>query len=133
MITFKKNESKSLSIHFTTNELQCKCSKCDIQYIENDLLDRLEIIRKLYGKPIKVTSGYRCPDHNKSQGGASNSSHVSGMAADIQPIIVTLDELDELYDICYTIFDNIGDGRNKGFIHVDVRPPKISGKRIWVY
>jgi hypothetical protein len=36
---------------------------------------------------------------------------------------------DELQDV----FDNIGDGRPKRFIHVDVRDPKPNGKRKWLY
>lgn len=133
MITFKKKESKQLSKNFNSKEFECKCQKCETQYLEEDLLEKLQKVRDIYGKAITITSAYRCPEHNKNIGGAKNSSHVNGMAVDIQPKIVTLDELDELYDICYTIFDNIGDGRNKGFIHVDVRPPKSTGKRIWLY
>lgn len=133
MIKFVKKENKKLSPNFNSKEFECSCKKCEWQYIEDSLLQKLEEVRELYGKPIRVTSGYRCPEHNKAIGGAPSSSHVSGMAADIQPVIVTLDELDELYDICYNIFDNIGDGRNKGFVHVDVRPPKSSGKRRWIY
>lgn len=34
-------------------------------------------------KPIIVTSGYRCPELNKAVGGAANSAHVLGLAADI--------------------------------------------------
>jgi uncharacterized protein YcbK (DUF882 family) len=133
MIKFLKKDNKKLSPHFNSKEFECNCKKCDWQYIEDSLLQKLEKVRELYGKPIKITSGYRCPEHNRAIGGAANSSHVSGMAVDIQPSVVILDELDDLYDICYNIFDNIGDGRNKGFIHVDVRPPKSSGKRTWLY
>jgi uncharacterized protein YcbK (DUF882 family) len=133
MITFEKKENKQISKHFNTKEFECKCGKCDIQYIEPDLIEKLEKVRELYGKPIIITSAYRCPEHNKSIGGALNSSHVNGMAADIQPKLLILDELDELYDICYNIFDNIGDGRNKRFIHVDTRPAKPQGKRTWLY
>lgn len=133
MITFKRNENKQLSTHFNSKEFECKCGKCEIQYLESGLLDKLEIVREKYGKPIAITSGYRCPSHNKAVGGAENSSHVNGLAADIQPKLLILDELDDLYDICYTVFDNIGDGRNKGFIHVDDRAAKPSGKRLWLY
>jgi uncharacterized protein YcbK (DUF882 family) len=133
MITFKKNESKKLSKYFTSKEFQCSCKKCDEQYISSELLDLLDQVREKYGKPIRVTSGYRCPEHNVAIGGKVGSSHVSGLAADIQPTLVTLDELDTLYEICYDIFDNIGDGRNKRFVHVDVREAKKSGKRTWLY
>ncbi len=45
----------------------------------------LDPIRKQYGKPIKITSGYRCKSLNTAVGGASNSSHMYGLAADIKP------------------------------------------------
>ena len=44
----------------------------------------LQPIRDAWGKPIKVTSGYRCPRLNTMVGGARNSQHVLGQAADIQ-------------------------------------------------
>lgn len=133
MLSFKKKENKQLSLSFKSSEFECGCNKCETQYLEEELVQKLQKVRDIYKKPIKITSGYRCPTHNKNIGGAKNSSHVSGMAADIQPNITTLDELDELYDICYTIFDNIGDGRNRGFIHVDTRSAKSTGKRTWIY
>lgn len=133
MITFKRGEIKQLSKNFSSDEFQCGCGKCEIQYIEEGLIEKLQKVRDKFGSPIKVTSGYRCPEHNKKIGGAPNSSHTAGLAADIQPKVVTLDSLDLLYDVCYDIFDNIGDGRNKKFIHVDDRPAKPSGKRKWIY
>lgn len=42
-------------------------------------------VRELYGKPIKVTSGYRCPTLNKAVGGSTSSAHLTGYAADTQP------------------------------------------------
>ena len=44
----------------------------------------LQPIRDAWGKPIKVTSGYRCPRLNAAVGGVKNSQHVLGQAADIQ-------------------------------------------------
>ena len=133
MITFRRSENKQISKHFNSSEFECSCGKCDTQYIDDKLIEKLEIVREKFGKPIRVTSGYRCPTHNKAIGGKDNSSHVSGLAGDITPKLITLDSLDELYEICYNTFNNIGDGRNKKFIHVDVRPPKASGKRHWIY
>ncbi|WP_175689711.1 D-Ala-D-Ala carboxypeptidase family metallohydrolase [Burkholderia anthina] len=43
----------------------------------------LEQVRSLLGaKPILISSGYRSPALNKAVGGASNSAHVQGLAAD---------------------------------------------------
>ena len=43
----------------------------------------LDPLRERYGKPIRVTSGYRCPKLNTLVGGAPNSQHMRGEAADI--------------------------------------------------
>ena len=43
----------------------------------------LDPIRRRYGAPIIVTSGYRCPALNTAVGGVANSHHIIGCAADI--------------------------------------------------
>ena len=43
----------------------------------------LEPLREAADIPIKVNSGYRCPEVNKLVGGAKNSQHLTGQAADI--------------------------------------------------
>lgn len=56
--------------------------------IKNSLIklteDILQPIRDRYGKPIKVTSGYRSPQLNKIIGGAKTSQHMYGEAADLK-------------------------------------------------
>lgn len=52
----------------------------NLQYGVNMVLDPL---RRLYGKPIVITSGFRCPELNKRIGGIANSWHTQGNAADI--------------------------------------------------
>ena len=49
----------------------------------NHLADYLDGIREKLGKPIKVTSGYRCSLLNKAVGGVVNSQHKNGLAADL--------------------------------------------------
>lgn len=44
----------------------------------------LQPIRNEYGKPIIITSGYRCPELNKMVHGAKNSQHIKYEAADIK-------------------------------------------------
>ena len=41
-------------------------------------------IREKDGKPIIITSGYRCQELNKKVGGKSNSFHLKGLAADLK-------------------------------------------------
>lgn len=43
----------------------------------------LDPIREKFGKPIMVTSGYRCPQLNAACGGSPTSEHKTGFAADI--------------------------------------------------
>ena len=43
----------------------------------------LEPLRYIYGRPIKVNSGFRSEDVNKAIGGAATSQHCKGQAADI--------------------------------------------------
>lgn len=59
----------------------------------------LDPLRKLYNKPIKVTSGYRCPRLNAAVGGSQNSQHMRGEAADITSLNDDLDENKKILDI----------------------------------
>ena len=43
---------------------------------------KLELVRAFLGKPLLISSGYRSPALNKAIGGAANSAHVLGYAAD---------------------------------------------------
>ena len=61
------------------------------------LVDKvLDPLRKLYGKPIVVTSGYRSPALNSAVGGAKSSQHTTGQAADIRSLNDTRDDNMEL-------------------------------------
>ena len=53
-------------------------------YLER-LAAALEVIREhvLDGKPLLISSGYRCPTLNKAVGGQPDSNHMYGCAADI--------------------------------------------------
>lgn len=76
--------------YFTINELTrtstgldntpSKDVQANLEYLVNNVLDK---VREVYGKPIKVNSGYRSKLVNKKVGGASNSQHTKGEAVDI--------------------------------------------------
>ena len=52
-----------------------------------ELCDKiLQPLRVAWGSGLRVTSGYRCRELNTAVGGVYNSAHISGYAADIQPI-----------------------------------------------
>lgn len=62
------------------NRIPNPAIRSNIDYLCRYLLDRL---RELYGKPVYITSGYRCPELNRAVKGSSGSAHVSGLAADL--------------------------------------------------
>ena len=44
----------------------------------------LDPLREAIGKPVRVTSGYRCKALNEAVGGSKTSAHLTGEAADIK-------------------------------------------------
>ena len=46
----------------------------------------LDVLRRAWGGPIKVNSGFRCGAHNREVGGSPMSRHLIGCAADIAPV-----------------------------------------------
>jgi zinc D-Ala-D-Ala carboxypeptidase len=59
--------------------------------VQIDNLERLaamilEPIRDILGVPLSVSSGYRNAELNRLVGGARNSAHMQGLAADIVPV-----------------------------------------------
>lgn len=123
-----KSEKQQLSKHFSTEEFECKCKlpSCKEQRISKELIDKLQKLREELNIPLTVTSGYRCKEHNTNIGGAKSSQHLLGNAADI-----VIKDLNKLFEDCKKHFDHIGDGRPKGFIHVDTRKSPV--KVTWVY
>lgn len=89
-----KKTKEILSEFFTLNELT-KSSTASRYHIDNtpsaEIIQNLQYgvemvldpLRRLYGKPIIITSGYRCTELNKKVGGVANSWHTQGNAADI--------------------------------------------------
>lgn len=60
------------------------------------LLDELENVRRLFGGPIVITSGYRSEKLNSIVGGKKNSLHLKGKAADIVPGTIAPGEFERL-------------------------------------
>lgn len=112
---FKKGQDIQISTNFNQSEFDCRCSKCSETLIDMDHLERLQQLRHDLGSSIRITSAYRCPDHNTSVGGAKNSQHMKGTATDIQ---VSGMSPDEVADACES-FDGLG--RYDTFTHIDSR------------
>jgi uncharacterized protein YcbK (DUF882 family) len=49
-----------------------------------ELAKNLQVLRDEVKKPIKITSGYRDSSFNKKIGGATQSRHITGEAADLK-------------------------------------------------
>lgn len=81
--TYSRNSKEYLSNNFQAYEFDCGCG-CSTTKIDDKLVDYLQKIRDHFGKPITITSAYRCPTHNAREGGASKSRHVTGEAADFR-------------------------------------------------
>lgn len=54
-----------------------------LQNLQRLCVDLLEPVRATLGRSMHVNSGYRCPALNMAVGGAPNSAHVLGCAADV--------------------------------------------------
>lgn len=120
--------------YFTIKEL-CKSSTAD-QYKINNQPDEtivnnlstlvntiLDPLREAYGKPIIVTSGYRCPELNIKVGGSKTSQHVQGLAADISG--GSKAENRKLFQLAQSLdlpFDQLIDEYNFSWIHISYRP-----------
>lgn len=89
----------------------------------NRLAAYLDDIRTKFGKPILISSGYRCPMLNKAVGGVVNSQHLKGLAADL-----VCSDMEKLLSIIRETkgFDQVITEHNKGsksyWIHVSVAP-----------
>ena len=83
--TYKKGTAVTLSTNFKSTEFDCHGSGCcSSTKVDEKLVEYLQKIRDHFGKSVNINSGYRCKTHNASVGGASQSNHMDGEAADIR-------------------------------------------------
>ena len=87
----------------------------------NLLVDNvLDPIRDKFCAPVIITSGYRCSQVNKLVGGANNSQHMSGCAADFHIKGFTYLMMRQVFLNIYDTmeFDQLIYYRSKNIIHV---------------
>ncbi|MCR4759856.1 MAG: hypothetical protein K5705_06260 [Oscillospiraceae bacterium] len=130
--TYHHGDTTQLAPHFRACEFQCKCGKGHDFQISEELVKKLEeLYAALKCSKIVVSSGYRCPDHDRSPavGGSGTGQHTLGKAADIccygqdgKPIIT--------YLVCCSAQDVGFHGIariNDSYTHVDVRDGRWFG------
>lgn len=76
--------TEQLTKHFNAKEFKCKCTSAHDIKIDSNLLNMLEkLYSTLHCTKIIITSGYRCPNHDKAVGGNGSGQHTKGTASDI--------------------------------------------------
>lgn len=122
--------------YFTIAEL-CRSNTADRLKIDNRCSDEIAInltalvdnvldpLRTWYGRPLTVSSGYRCPALNKAVKGSSTSQHMSGQAADIDTGNKQQNKLLFEYIRKHLPFDQLIDESNFAWVHVSYR---VDGK-----
>ena len=81
----------------------------------------LDPLREAYGKPIVVTSGFRCPRLNRAVGGVAKSQHMKGEAADIRTLSDRPSDNKKLFDLIIKLglpYDQCIDEYGYNWIHV---------------
>ena len=103
-----------------------------------ELCKQFDAIRSAWNGPIGVTSGFRPEPINTQVGGAKNSYHVRGMALDIYPVGESISKFHQW--LVQRWSGGYGDGRTRGFIHIDTREngrfhprPGAKPAAIWDY
>lgn len=114
-----------LTSNFSLSEFECKCG-CDMpEYVEKNIIElanNLQFLRNVVGQ-IDLTNAYRCKEHNADVGGAVNSQHLEGKAADIKSSAFNPEQIGIIIDNLMNaeLFELGGIGLYNTFTHVDIR------------
>ncbi|MGB0454853.1 MAG: D-Ala-D-Ala carboxypeptidase family metallohydrolase [Bacteriovoracaceae bacterium] len=106
-----------LSKHLSHSEFKCRCNlnHCNFTIVYPSLLDAFESLREKIGKPLIVTSGFRCQSHNFKVGGLPNSRHTRGQAIDIA-VPEGVSPM-EFFKVCRKTFDFADIYLGENFVH----------------
>jgi len=117
LITRNEKPNRQVIDHFLLKEFACR-DMSEIVIISYKLLHHLDIARRMYGKPMIITSGYRTVSYNKNIGGHPYSHHLTGNAVDLDiPEDYSLEK--SLVTTCMTVFPYCRVMTD--YIHVDCR------------
>jgi len=118
-----------LTANFSKSEFECSDgSEMPLEVFNNviEVAENLEVVRAHFNTPVNINSAYRSPVYNRSVGGAVNSQHLSGKAADVVmdgiPPSEVADAIEFLID-CGLMKEG-GLGRYDTFTHYDIRGTK---------
>lgn len=104
--------------NFTREELQCKCG-CKQYNYDDEFLIRVQSFRYMLGICMTVTSGCRCKQHNKNEGGVDTSLHIcEGKAATALDFYCS--NLEKAYKLACScgLFNEVIWYKSKNFIHI---------------
>lgn len=110
-----------LNQYFKRKEFACRCG-CGTSTVDAELLQVVTDVREHFGVPVVITSGHRCAKHNANVGGAKNSMHLTGKAADIK--VTGIGPMEVRAYLCNKYPDKYGIGAYPTFTHIDVRDNK---------
>lgn len=130
VVTFsrKKDGGVYLTKNFKVSEFACNDGSDEIP-IDMELVGWLQQIRDHFGAAVTINSGYRSPSHNKRIGGATNSYHLYGRAADI---VVSGHKPREVAQYAASIgIRGIELNERYGYVHIDTRDAKYWFVPIW--
>ena len=121
--------------NFSRGEFVCRCG-CGRADMDEGFMDALQHLRVRYGKPMIISSGFRCPAHNARVSPATGLTgpHTTGRAVDVR--VTGLEAYDMLVLAAPWGFDGIGikqHGPMEGrFLHFDTIK-KGPRPRVWSY
>jgi uncharacterized protein YcbK (DUF882 family) len=112
-----------LSVDFKVDEFACNDGSDEI-LVDSNLVTLLQSIREHFKRSVVLNSGYRTVGYNRRIGGASNSFHTKGMAADFNVAGYSPQSVRRIIEskvIKGVDPEKIGLGSYANFTHIDCR------------
>ena len=118
--------------NFTPAEFACRHT--GVALMQAEFMDRLQAIRTEYGRPLRITSGYRAPSHPaEARKGHATGEHTLGTCADIAvqgADAVELIRIALAHGITRFGVQQRGDAR---FVHLGIGGGSLPSPAIWSY